>query len=163
MKCIFEQYLHFMTITPQFQIIKTVFKLTFLALIITTYGCESRSKADKSDIKTLYSAVNKTDTARFNIKLTDKEFYGQLEINYRGLYKDSGDVTGIVKGDTLKGTFRFQHYGIENWHTIPIALLKKDNKLIMGEGAMEIYMGIYYFKKNMTIDYQAPKFIFQKL
>lgn len=163
MKCIFELYPHFMKIKAQFQTAITIVKTLCLILIIITSGCGSNSDVDKSDIKTQYNAVNKIDTASLNIKLTDKEFYGQLEINYRGLYKDSGDVSGIVQGDTLKGTFRFQHYGIENWHTRPIALLKKDNKLIMGEGAMEIYMGMYYFKKNRPIDYQRPKFVFQKL
>lgn len=163
MKCIFEQYLRFMSTTPQFQITTTAFKLLFPALIMITCGCRNGQKTDETEVKTLYNAVNKTDTAMFNIKLIDKTFYGQLEINYRGLYKDSGDVTGIVKGDTLKGTFRFQHYGVKIWHSIPIALLKKDNKLIMGEGAMEIYMGMYYFKKNKPIDYQTPKFVFQKL
>lgn len=139
-------------------------KATLILCLSTVfiYACQNNS-VDKNDTKTLYRAINKNDTATFKIKLTDKEFYGQLEINYHNAYKDSGNVTGIVKGDTLKGTYRFRHYGIETWHTIPIALLKKAEKLIMGQGDMEIYMNMRYFKKNAPINYQNPKFVFEKM
>lgn len=130
--------------------------------MIAICSCSSTESIDKNDVKRLYSGINKSDTAKLFIKLTDKEFYGQLEINYPGAFKDSGDVSGIVKGDTLKGTYRYQHYGIVKWHSMPISLLKKHNQLIMGEGPMEIYMGMYYFKKNRPIDYKKPKFVFEK-
>ncbi|WP_316818175.1 hypothetical protein [Pedobacter nyackensis] len=138
-----------------------VIKNLCVSLAIVLYGC-SNASVEKKETKTLYKAINKTDTAIFKIKLSDKEFYGQFEINYGGAYKDSGDVTGIVKGDTLKGTYRFQHYGIDKWHNMPIALLKKDGKLIMGDGDMEIYMNMLYFKKNRPIRYDNPKFVFKK-
>lgn len=131
-------------------------------MVVAVCSCSNES-VEQSNAKTLYRAISKNDTAIFKINLTDKEFFGQLEINYHGLYKDSGDVTGIVKGDELKGTYRFQHYGVEAWHKTPIALLKKDGKLIMGEGAMEIYMNIHYFKKNTPINYTNPKFVFEKM
>ncbi|MNJ95475.1 hypothetical protein D3C87_131870 [compost metagenome] len=136
--------------------------LLFLGMIFILSGC-SNSESGRNETKTLYQAINKGDTATFKIKLTNKEFYGQYEINYHGAFKDSGDVMGIVKGDTLRGTYRFQHYGIEKWHTTPIALLKKDERLIMGEGALEIYMNMPYFKKNIPINYKNPKFVFEKM
>ncbi|WEK17757.1 MAG: hypothetical protein P0Y49_13215 [Candidatus Pedobacter colombiensis] len=139
-----------------------VIKLLFSGMIFILSGCDNNA-ADSNAAKTLYRSINKDDTATLKIKLTDKEFYGQFEINYHGAYKDSGDVTGAVKGDTLKGTYRFQHYGIETWHITPIALLKKDGKLIMGEGALEIYMNMPYFKKNVPINYQNPRFVFEKV
>lgn len=138
-----------------------IIKLLCLSLLMLEYGC-GHTSVNKVDSKTVYTAINKNDTATFKIKQIDKSFYGQLEINYRGAYKDSGGVTGVIIGDTLKGTYRFKHYGIEKWHFKPIALLKKNNQLIMGEGLMEIYMGMYYFKKNSPINYQKPKFIFEK-
>ena len=144
---------------------KRVIEIMSLCIIFAIYVCSSNSNSavEQNNTKTLYRAINKDDTATFNIHLTDKEFFGQFEINYHGAYKDSGDVTGIVKGDTLKGTYRFQHYGVEEWHRTPIALLKKDGKLIMGVGSMEIYMNIRYFKKRIPINYQDPKFVFEKL
>lgn len=138
-----------------------IIKALCLSLAIAIAGC-SNSSVEKNSTKNLYKAINKADTATLHIKLTDQEFYGQYEINYRGAYKDSGDVTGVVKGDTLKGTYRFQHYGMDKWHSIPIALLKKDGKLIMGEGMTEIYMNMRYFKKGRPISYDNPKFVFKK-
>lgn len=135
--------------------------LLLLGTIFILSGCENK-ETDRNATKTLYQATNQGDTATLKIKLTDKEFYGQYEINYHGAYKDSGDVTGIVKGNTLRGTYRFQHYGIEKWHSTPIALLKKDGKLILGEGSLEIYMNMAYFKKNTPINYKNPKFVFEK-
>lgn len=132
-------------------------------MAVALCSCSNDNTVEQSNAKTVYRAISKDDTATFKINLTDKEFFGQLEINYHGLYKDSGDVTGIVKGDELRGTYRFQHYGIEAWHKMPIALLKKDGKLIMGEGSMEIYMNIHYFKKNIPINYTNPKFVFEKM
>ena len=136
--------------------------LPFLGIIFILSSCHN-SETDLEETKTMYQAINNADTATFNIKLTDKEFYGQYEVNYHGAYKDSGDVTGIIKGDTLRGTYRFQHYGIEKWHTTPIALLKKDDQLIMGEGSLEIYMNIPYFKKHIPINYKNPRFVFEKM
>lgn len=136
--------------------------LLFLGTVFILSGCHNND-TDRNATKILYQAINKGDTATLKIKLTDKEFYGQYEINYHGAYKDSGDVTGIVKDSTLRGTYRFQHYGIEKWHTTPIALLKKDGKLILGEGSLEIYMNMAYFKKNTPISYKNPKFVFEKV
>ncbi|WP_214227765.1 hypothetical protein [Pedobacter sp. B4-66] len=141
---------------------KRLLEIICLIIFFAMYGCSGES-VDRNYTKTIYRAISKGDTATFKINLTDKEFFGQLEINYNGLYKDSGDVTGIVKGNELKGTYRFQHYGVEAWHKTPIALLKKDGKLIMGEGSMEVYMNIHYFKKNKPINYQNVKFVFEKM
>nr|WP_121271189.1 hypothetical protein [Pedobacter schmidteae] len=137
-------------------------KLGYLSLFLVIFGC-SNGRVDRVDSKTVYRAIDKNDTATLSLRLRDQDFDGQLEINYHNLYTDSGGVTGIVKGDTLKGTYRFQHYGIETWRSIPIAILKKDDQLIMGSGAMEIYIGMTYFKKNAQIDYQNPKFVFKKV
>lgn len=136
--------------------------ILYLNLFFTLAACNNY-KGDQNSTKILYQGINNLDTAILKVKLIDdKTFYGQLEINYHGAYKDSGNVTGIIKGDTLKGSYHFQHYRIETWRRIPIALLKKDDKLIMGMGSMEIYMNITYFKKNTPINYKNPLFIFDR-
>jgi len=137
-------------------------KFLCIGIMLIIYGCGNEASVDDKGAKVVYRSINKDDTAHFKIRLTEKVFYGQFEINYHGLYKDSGDVNGIVKGDTLKGTFHYQTYGIPKWYRIPIALLKKDNKLIMGVGAMEIKMNMTFFKKNVPIDYKHATFVFEK-
>lgn len=136
-------------------------KILCIGLVCIIYGCYNNAP-DSDETKSLYEAINKNDTASLRVILKKNEFYGQFEINYHGQYKDSGDVNGILKGDTLKGTFHYQQYGNSTWYRIPIALLKKDNKLIMGSGDMEIFMNMTFFKKTVPIDYQNPKFIFEK-
>jgi hypothetical protein len=133
----------------------------FTILVFGASGCQNDQIRD-NEPKVLYRAVNKNDTALFKVFLTEKEFYGQFEINHHGVYKDSGDVNGIIKGDTLLGTFHYQSYGVEKWYRIPIALLKKKDQLIMGVGPMEIYMNMTFFTKNIPIDYQHPMFVFEK-
>ena len=133
-----------------------------LSIVFLLSACGS-SGVNDNETKTLYQAVAKDDTARLKIKLTDKTFYGQMEILYGKQYKDSGDVNGIIKGDSLLGTYHFQHYGIEEWHRIPIALLKRDKKLIMGVGSMVIYMNMTFFDKKIPVDYEHPKFVFEKV
>ncbi|MBE9598522.1 hypothetical protein [Pedobacter sp. MC2016-24] len=135
--------------------------ILLISLMVLMYSCRNADVA-KTEAQTLYSAIHQNDTATLKIRLTDKDFYGQLETNYHGLYKDSGGVTGVVKGNILKGTYKFQHYGMEKWHSIPITFLKKDGKLILGQGDMEIYMGMFYFKKNKPIVYDTTKFVFEK-
>ena len=143
------------------------FDIKTIVLIISAFclsacaGSEGDSIAKQSKI--MYHAVDKNDIAKLNIQLGEKAFDGQLEITYNSLYKDSGDVNGIIKGDTLKGTYYFQHYGIPKWERIPISILKKDSKLIMGVGDMEIYMNMTFFKKRVPIDYKHVKFTFEKV
>lgn len=132
-----------------------------VGIALLSAACNPAEETSKT--KVVYHAVNKDDTASFRLDLTEKAFTGQFEINYHGLYKDSGDVNGIIKGDTLKGTYHYQHYGTEAWYRIPIALLKRDQKLVMGVGEMEIFMNMTFFKKNIPIDYQHPKFIFERI
>lgn len=142
-----------------------VIKILCASIIFAIAGCSGNGSQSAVDLerKVLYRAVSKDDTATFKVTFKDKQFYGQYEINYHGVYKDSGDVNGIVKGDTLKGTYHYQHYRIQEWYRIPIALLKKENKLIMGVGDMEIYMNMTFFSKGVPIDYQHPKFVFEKV
>jgi hypothetical protein len=134
----------------------------FFSLGVLLYGCSPTAPAAK-ETTVLYRAIAKTDTADLKIIYSGNAFYGQMEINYGGSYKDSGDVNGVVKGDTLKGTYYFQHYGIELKQRIPISMLKKNKILILGVGEMEIYMNMTFFKKTVPIDYRHTKFTFEQI
>ena len=133
-----------------------------LSIAIGLAGCDT-SGSDHRTRKMWYRAIHKTDTAVFKVDVTDGQFKGLYEISYGGEYRDSGEVSGYVKGDTLLGNYLYQRVGIPQLHRIPIALLKKGDKLIMGVGSMEIYLERAYFKPRVPIDYQNVKFIFEKL
>lgn len=135
--------------------------LLFIFFVILA-GCDT-SGSDHRTTKMWYRAIDKDDTATFKVSVTDGQFKGTLEINYHGSFKDSGEVSGYVRGDTLAGNYLFQHYGMEQLRRIPVSLLKKEDKLILGVGSMEIYLDRTYFKKNMPIDYKNVKFVFEKM
>jgi hypothetical protein len=140
---------------------KILFLCKVMILSVFIYGCGS-DDTEKKRVKMNYLAINDADTALLKLIITGSQFKGQYEINYHGNFKDSGDVKGTIKGDTLLGDYHYQHYGIEKWQRVPIALLKKDEKLILGIGSTETYLGISYFRPGTVIDYDQVKFIFQK-
>jgi hypothetical protein len=134
-----------------------------LAPVITVLfqGCFSKEKEPKTE-NLSYLAIKGRDTASLNLVITGTFFKGKYEVNYHGSHKDSGDVKGRIKGDTLLGDYFFQHYGMEKWHRAPIALLKRNDQLVMGVGATETFLSKSYFRKGTVIDYDHVKFIFQR-
>ena len=137
---------------------KRIFFLFNISLLFL-FGCTS-SEADKKPLKTAYIAISGADTAWLDLTIKGTQFKGVCEINFNNKYRDSGDVRGAIKGDTLLGDFHYLHYGLE-WKRISIALLKKDNKLIMGKGVQGVFLDIPYFKPESPIDYDSVKFVFQ--
>ncbi|MFG4002386.1 hypothetical protein B0A67_16150 [Flavobacterium aquidurense] len=139
--------------------IKTLF---FLFLVLTlAFSCNS--KDEKSQYKQItYYAVNGKDTAILAININDKRFYGRYEIVYHKIGKDSGDVRGDIKGDTLRGDFHYISNG-GSWKRIPLALLKKENKLFLGSGVIGIYFNLPCFMPGTPIEYNNSKFVFEEV
>ena len=124
-------------------------------------SCNSKEAKDKYN-RLLYRAVKGKDTAILDIKINDNRFYGRYEILYHKIGKDSGDVRGDLKGDTLRGDFHFISNG-GSWKRIPIALLKKDNKLILGKGVIGTYFNLPLFIPEIPIEYNNSEFVFEKI
>lgn len=144
-------------------VVKVVRKLLGVMVLMPIFLCGCHSK--EQELKTehvSYVAIKDRDTASLSLMITGSLFKGKYEINYHGSHKDSGDVKGRIKGDTLLGDYFFQHYGMEKWHRAPIALLKRNQKLVMGVGSTETFLSKSYFKKGTVIDYDHVKFIFQR-
>ncbi|MEP7095973.1 MAG: hypothetical protein ABI793_18045 [Flavobacterium sp.] len=121
------------------------------------------SKEAKNDYNHfVYRAVNNKDTAILAINKSDKRFYGRYEISYYRVGKDSGDVRGDIKGDTLRGDFHYISNG-GSWKRIPLALLKKENRLFLGSGVMGTYMNLPCFISGIPIDYNNSKFVFEEV
>ncbi|MDR7211538.1 hypothetical protein [Flavobacterium piscis] len=137
------------------------FFLLFLSLILVLlFSCNSKEEKDKYN-PVVYRAVHNKDTAILSININDKRFYGRYEISHYKIGKDSGDVRGDIKGDTLRGDFHYISYG-GGWKRIPLALLKKDNKLFLGSGVIGTYMNLPCFMPGTPIDYENSKFIFEE-
>lgn len=137
---------------------KGIIAVGFLVLV---FSCVDANKQGK---QFHYRAINDEDTALLQFtQLEDNSFFGQYEIRYGGVRKDSGEVRGIIVGDTIKGSFYYHPYGGGVLKRYPIALLKRKNKLLLGKGVISVYMGIPSFLKGDTIDYSNPQFVFEEI
>jgi hypothetical protein len=136
----------------------------FVIVLITAFllvSCNSKEDKEKYN-RVFYRAVRNKDTAILDIHINDKRFYGRYEILYHRIGKDSGDVRGDLKGDTLRGDFHFISNG-GSWKRIPIALLKKESKLILGTGVIGTYFNLPLFIPEVPIEYNNSEFIFEKI
>lgn len=134
-----------------------------LLLIFSTLILSCK-KSNEKGIPFSYRAVNDSDTALLRYtKLEDNRFFGQYEVIYGQFRKDSGEIRGIISGDTLKGSFYYHSYGGGVLKRYPIAMLKRENKWLLGKGIISIYMGIPSFLKTEPIDYSNPEFIFEEV
>ncbi|TDO71187.1 hypothetical protein EV143_10942 [Flavobacterium chryseum] len=132
-------------------------------LIILTAIVSCNSKAEQKDYKqVLYRAINNKDTSILALNINDKRFYGRYEILHYKIGKDSGDVRGNITGDTLRGDFHFITYGGE-WKRIPLALLKKENKLFLGTGVIGTFMNLPCFVPQIPINYKSSGVVFEEV
>ncbi|MFA9187963.1 hypothetical protein AAGV33_13710 [Flavobacterium sp. FBOR7N2.3] len=132
--------------------------IVFCAII---FSC---GKSEEKGTLFSYRAINDKDTALLRYtKLEDNRFFGQYEIMYGGSRKDSGEIRGIISGDTLKGSFYYHSYGGGVLKRYPVAMLKRENKWLLGKGIISVYMGIPSFLKTEPIDYSNPEFIFEEV
>lgn len=124
-------------------------------------SCNSKEEKEKYN-HAFYRAVNGSDTAILDININDKRFFGRYEIFYHQFGKDSGDVRGDIKGDTLRGDFHYISNG-GSWKRIPLALLKKENKLVLGKGVIGTYFNLPCFVPGVPIEYNEAGFVFEKV
>lgn len=138
--------------------------VSIIMLVIFYAGVLSCADSKEKGTSFSYRATNDKDTALLNfVKLEDNRFFGQYEIIYGGSRKDSGEIRGIISGDTIKGSFYYHPYGGGVLKRYPIALLKRKNKLLLGKGVISVYMGIPSFLKGDPIDYTNPEFVFEEV
>lgn len=110
---------------------------------------------------TFYQAVKGKDTALLRLSQFDNKFYGQLEIRYGGVGKDSGEVRGVKIQDTLKGKFDYRSYGgSKKW--IPFVLLHQGNAFKMGSGVAATFMNMPLFLPG-TLQFDESDFQFEPI
>ena len=75
--------------------------------------------------------------------------------------KKIGVIKGEFRGDTLFVDYTFHEGTKENKvFNNPMAMLKKDNQLILGNGKILTYLGRSYFAKDTPIDFDRVKYKF---
>ncbi|MHA4895831.1 hypothetical protein ACXZ1K_13845 [Pedobacter sp. PWIIR3] len=142
-----------------------------LAVIFTAlFGCNSTEKP-KTDISATtldsanmlcYTAVDGVDTAKLSlITAKDGKITGSLLINYLEKGDSNGKLSGKFKGDTLFVDYTFQIGSLnKTFYKNPLAFLKKDDKLFMGVGQIETFLGKSSFVKDKPINFERGRFTF---
>jgi hypothetical protein len=145
--------------------------LVLLAATAVATACTSGT--DKSTAKTAasavplnsecYTAVQGADSAfiKLNSAATGK-ITGNLEIIYAGKPGHKGTLSGEFRGDTLYADYFFKTGGAETNYKNPMAILKDGDRMILGVGEIESYLGKSYFKEGVPINYEIAKFKFDK-
>jgi len=108
-----------------------------------------------------YRAIDGKDTAFLQLKDFKKRTEGKLLFKFSKKDKNDGDIKGTYKGDTLFVNYGYHVGNDPAWHINPVALLKKDGKLVMGVGKIGYLLGIPYFDKKVPIDFDAGRFTFE--
>lgn len=138
-------------------------QLSTIFALLVFQSCNDKGSDRKLGVtKSNYVAYKNRDTAKLFLELRDQHFSGAMELTYKGISRDSGIVKGDVKGDTLFGDFHFQRNGFAEWKRIPIALLKTQDKLIMGQSAQVNSFGIQHLSYPIDFD-EKERYVFSKI
>lgn len=153
-------------------------KIIALCLVITCIGfqsCKNDEKqkeieASKSEgekvVKTeCYKAIYEKDTIDLDLyTLKNGKIAGGMIMKVANAPERTGEIAGEFKGDTLFVDYTFtdtKHKDTKFKN--PMALLKKDNQLILGNGTMQTTMGVTYLVKDQPIDFENVKYKFNSV
>lgn len=112
-----------------------------------------------------YKALYEEDTINLKINnLKNGKITGNMVMKIINMPDKVGEISGKFHGDTLFVDYTFIQ-GTNDKVTFknPMALLKKDNELILGSGKIETYLGRSYFAKGTPIDFELVKYKFTKV
>jgi hypothetical protein len=147
---------------------------TLLSIIIaftTLQSCKDNAPTQKIPAKTesqkiiptdCFTAIYEKDTLRLDLDTAKPDaIVGNMVMKIYGIPEKVGTVAGKYHGDTLFASYTFSESG--NKKVVfknPLALLKKGNQLILGNGEIETTMGASYFIKGKSIDFELVKYKF---
>jgi len=129
----------------------------------TKLANEAKKIAAETPISTeCYKALYEQDTINLKINnFKNGEVTGDMEMRLAKMPVKIGEIAGKYRGDTLFVSYTFIE-GINKKLTYknPMAFLKKENELILGNGQLETSMGASYFVKGTPIDFERVKYKF---
>jgi hypothetical protein len=142
------------------------------ALMAGIYSCNSSERksngndsvagtsAATEDIQ-CYLAIDRNDTAHLSIQtISGDKVQGDLVISYAKSPAHKGTLTGKFSGDTLFADYTFTTGEKKEVSRNPLAFLKEGNRLILGVGTIETYLGRSYLAKDKPIEFDKGRFKF---
>lgn len=155
----------------KYLIMKNLVLPFLLVSCVTLQSCkknETQKEAAKSETESIvsvqcYKALYEKDTIDLKLNtLKDGKINGDLVMKIDGAPPKIGEVIGEFKGDTLFVDYTFiEGTKKEVKFKNPMAFLKREKQLILGNGTMETYLGRTYFAKGKPIDFDRVKYKFE--
>ncbi len=120
------------------------------------------AQAEKPVSETCYKALYEKDTVELKMKtLKDGKITGNMVMKILNMPKKVGEIAGEFHGDTLFVDYSFiQGTNEKRIFKNPMAMLKRGDSLILGNGKIETYLGRSYFAKGTPIDFDRVKYKF---
>lgn len=144
--------------------------ITIICLLFTCIGLQSCKDNKKETVVAIetptnvdcYKAIYEKDTLDMRINnLKDGKVTGSLQMVLAASPTKMGELAGAFRGDTLFVSYTFTDASNKDkTFKNPMAFLKKDNQLILGNGEIETTMGASYFVKDKLIDFDQVKYKF---
>lgn len=108
-----------------------------------------------------YKAIYEKDTIDLKLNtLKNGKLSGDMTMKVAPSTVRTGEVAGEFHGDTLFVDYTFKVNKENQTFKNPMALLKRDNQLILGNGTMQTTMGVTYLVKDKPIDFDKVKYKF---
>ena len=109
-----------------------------------------------------YKAIYEQDTLDLKINnLKSGKVTGNMEMAIFNSPKKVGEIAGEFRGDTLFVNYSFSDADHkETKFKNPMAFLKRNNQLILGNGEIATSLGASYFVKGKPIDFDRVKYKF---
>jgi hypothetical protein len=123
---------------------------------------KAKAPAEKPISVQCYQALYEKDTVNLKINtLKNGKISGTMEMKFLDMPIKMGTIDGAFRADTLFADYSFIQ-GTNDKVTFknPIAILKRGEELILGNGQIETYLGASYFAKGKPIDFDNVKFKF---
>jgi hypothetical protein len=122
----------------------------------------AKAEAEKPVSTQCYKAVYEKDTINLTLNtLKNGKISGNMVMKVANAPEKTGDIKGEFRGDTLFADYTFIDATNKNkTFKNPMAFLKRENQLILGNGTMQTTMGVTYLVKDKPIDFDRVKYKF---
>ena len=145
--------------------------LGLFCLLLACISLESCNKKPKVDADQAldetptsvqcYKALYEKDTLDLKINtLKSGKVSGGIVMKVFNRAEKVGKIAGEFRGDTLFVDYSFVSGTDKATYKNPMAILKRGNELILGNGKIETYLGASYFAKGQPIDFDNVKYKF---
>lgn len=151
-------------------------KNLFISCLLLSFGLQScknnennkEVEAVKADTEKIvstecYKAIYEKDTIELKLNtLKTGKLSGNMVMKVAAATERTGEITGEFHGDTLFADYTFiEVTNKSKTFKNPMAFLKKDKQLILGNGTMQTTMGVTYLVKDKPIDFDSVKYKFE--